>query len=103
MYAVIRTYSGRGASEVFDLIVQLESEVRDLFKDVPGFVGYTAVRSGEGGSTVSVCQDEAGTDETSRRAAAFLRDKLTGPLDPPVITGGQAILHFAAAGQAAVA
>ncbi|HEV7622664.1 MAG TPA: hypothetical protein VGO26_00895 [Amnibacterium sp.] len=97
MYAVVRTYSGRGAAEVFDLIVRLEDEVRGLFEDVPGFVGYTAVRSGDGGSTVSVCADKSGTDETTRRAAAFLKDKMSGPLDPPTITEGEAVLQFGAA------
>jgi hypothetical protein len=102
MYAVVRTYSGQGAAEVFDLIVRLESEVRGLFEEVPGFVSYTAVRTGDGGSTVSVCQDKTGTSETTRRAAAFLRDKMNGPLDPPAITEGEAVLQFSAAKLAAV-
>ena len=96
MYAVVRTYSGQGASEVFDLIVRLDGEVRDLIQGAPGFVSYTAVRSGSGGTTVSVCQDKAGTDETTRRAAAFLKDKMTGPLEPPLITDGEVVLQFGA-------
>ena len=70
MYAVVRTYSGRGADEVFDVIVRFEVEVKELFESIPGFVSYTAVHSGNGGTTVSVCEDKTGTDETVRRAAA---------------------------------
>ena len=96
MYAVVRTYSGAGAEEVFDLIVRLQDEVKGLFESIPGFVSYTAVHQGDGGTTVSVCRDKVGTDETVRRAAAFLKDKMTGPLDPPMITEGEAVLQFSA-------
>ena len=97
MYAVVRTYSDDGAAEVFDIIVRLQDEVKELFRSIPGFVSYTAVSNGHGGTTVSVCQDKTGTDETVRRAAAFLANKMTGPLDPPVITEGDAVLQFSAA------
>ena len=68
MYAVVRSYSGPGASELFDLLAQREQDVRDLIGGVPGFVTYAAFRSGsDSGVTVTVCQDKAGTDESSRR------------------------------------
>jgi hypothetical protein len=101
MYAVARTYSGQGAAEVFDLIVRLDAEVRELIGGTPGFVSYTAVRSGDGGTTVSVCQDKAGTDESTRRAAAFLKDRMTGSVEPPMIMEGDAVLQFTAAEVAA--
>jgi hypothetical protein len=40
MYAVVRTDSGRGAVELFDLLGQREEEVRALVTGVPGFVSY---------------------------------------------------------------
>jgi hypothetical protein len=46
--------------------------------------------------TLTVCEDKAGTDETSRRAAGFLTEKLTGPFDPPQIIEGSTVLQFAA-------
>src|SRR4051794_41803940 len=69
MYAVFRTYSGQGASELFDLLEQREEDVTALISGVPGFVTYAAVRRADGGATVAVCGDKAGTDETSRGAA----------------------------------
>ena len=60
MYAVVRTYSGQGASELFDLLGQREEDVKALISEVPGFVNYAAVRSGDGGVTVTVCEDKAG-------------------------------------------
>ena len=61
VYAVARSYSGQGASEVFDLVAERDEEVKALLRGVPGFVSYVAFRSGDGGVTVTVCDDEAGT------------------------------------------
>ena len=64
MHAVVRSYSGQGASELFEQLEQRNEEVKDLIGGVPGFVSYTAFRSSEGGVTVTVCQDKTGTDES---------------------------------------
>jgi hypothetical protein len=40
--------------ELFDQLEQRNEEVKDLIGGVPGFVSYTAFRSGEGGLTVTV-------------------------------------------------
>ena len=47
MYAVARTYSGQGASGVFDLVGERDEDVKALLGGVPGFVSYAAFRSGE--------------------------------------------------------
>ena len=94
MYAVVRTYSGQGASELFDLLGQREQDVKDLIGGVPGFVTYAAFRSGDGGVTVTVCEDKAGTDESSRRAAEWVKDNVSGTVDPPAITEGDTVLQF---------
>ena len=94
MYVVIRTYTGQGASELFDLLGQREDDVKELISGVPGFVSYAAVRNGAGGVTVTVCEDEDGTDESSRRAAAWVGENVSGTTDPPAITEGEAVLQF---------
>jgi hypothetical protein len=94
MYAVVRTYSRQGASELFDQLEQRNEEVNDLIGGVPGFVSYTAFRSGEGGSTVTVCQDKTGTDESSRRAAEWVKEHVGATANPPVITEGSTVVHF---------
>ena len=94
MYAVVRTYSGQGASELFDLLGQREEDVQALISGVPGFVNYWALRSGDGGLTVTVCEDKAGTDESSRRAAEWVKENLSATADPPAITEGETVLHF---------
>jgi hypothetical protein len=94
MHAVVRSYSGPGASELFDLLGQREEDVKNLIGGVPGFVSYTAFRSGDGGITVTVCQDKTGTDESSRRAAEWVKENVSSEANPPVITEGSTVLQF---------
>jgi hypothetical protein len=94
MYAVVRSYSGQGASELFDQLEQRNEDVKDLIGGVPGFVSYTAFRSGDGGVTVTVCQDKTGTDESSRRAAEWVTENVSATANPPVITEGSTVVQF---------
>ena len=94
MHAIVRTYSGQGASELFDQLEQRNEEVKELIGGVPGFVSYTALRSGEGGLTVTVCQDKTGTDESSRRAAEWVKENISATANPPAITEGGTVVHF---------
>jgi hypothetical protein len=94
MYVVVRSYSGQGASELFDLLGQRQEDVKDLIGGVPGFVSYAAFRSGDGGMTVTVCQDKAGTDESSRRAAEWVKENVSADVSPPAISEGNTVLDF---------
>jgi len=94
VYAVVRTYSGQGAAELFDLLGQREEDVKALMTGVPGFVSYAAVRSGDGGVAVTVCEDKAGTDESSRLAAEWVKENVSATVDRPTITEGDAVLQF---------
>ena len=94
MYAVVRSYSGDGAAELFDLIEQRHEDVRTLISGVPGFISYTAVRTADGGVTVTVCEDKTGTDESSKRAAAWVKENSTATVNPPTISEGSTAVHF---------
>jgi hypothetical protein len=95
MYVVVRSYSGPGASELFDLLGQREQDIKDLIGGVPGFVSYAAFRSGgDSGMTVTVCQDKAGTDESSRRAGEWVKENVSTTGSPPVVTEGNTVLQF---------
>jgi len=94
MHVMIRSYSGQGASDLFDVLAEREDEVKSLIGSVPGFISYSAFRSNGGGQTVTACQDKAGTDESSRRAAEWIRENLGVGVDPPTISEGSTVLHF---------
>lgn len=95
MYLVIRSYSGPGASELFDLLGQREDEVRELISGVPGFVSYAAAKTGEDtGVTATLCQDKAGTDESSRRAADWVRENVSTAGVVPTVSEGDTVAQF---------
>ena len=94
MYAVVRRYAE--GSALADALVQHQAEVTALLKGVPGFQTYHALRSADGAvATITVCDDKAGTDESIRRAAAWVRDNLAGAsISPPEISEGEVFLSF---------
>jgi hypothetical protein len=85
----ISTRSGPSSAQHLD-------EIRAILSSVPGFKAYHALRTGDGGLvTMTVCEDQSGTQESSRRAAEWVRNNLTGlSLAPPEITEGEAFLSF---------
>ena len=52
MHAVVRTYSGKGAKELFDLLEKRKTDVEKLMRSVKGFVSYSLVRATNGGFSV---------------------------------------------------
>jgi heme-degrading monooxygenase HmoA len=94
MYAVMRHYTG--ASALADALVQRQQEVTQIINTVPGFRAYYALRTGDGKvATITVCDDQAGTQESSRRAAAWVRENMSGAsISPPEIIEGETFLNF---------
>jgi hypothetical protein len=94
MYVVVRRYTG--ASKLVDVMVARQGEVKDLISSVPGFRAYYAVNTGSGGvATITVCDDEAGTAESSRRAAEWVGANAPGSTGgPPEITEGETYINF---------
>jgi len=72
MHAVVRTYSGEGAKELFDLLEKRKSDVESLIRTVKGFVSYSLVRTADGGISVTVCQDKAGADDSVQKAKDWI-------------------------------
>jgi len=94
MHAVIRSYSGKGAKELFDLLEKRKAEVEGIMRGIEGFASYALVRTSEGGVSVTICRDKAGTDAT-RKAARDWVDKHASGLgtSPPVVAEGSVFLH----------
>jgi hypothetical protein len=44
MYAVVRNYSGAGATKLFDLLEQRKADVEAVIRKVPGLTSYTLLR-----------------------------------------------------------
>ncbi|MEE8287698.1 MAG: hypothetical protein V3R72_13455 [Gammaproteobacteria bacterium] len=94
MYAVVRDYSGSGAKELFDLLEERKEEVETLIRSVTGLVTYSAIRTDDGGVTVTVCQDKSGTDESIRIAREWIQENASDiSSSPPVISEGSILVN----------
>src|SRR5262249_30185131 len=89
MHAVIRSYSGQGTKALFDLLEKNKGEVESLIRGVKGFVSYSLVRTTRGGFSVSVYQDKAGADESTRAAREWIAKNAskTGVARPTISEG----------------
>jgi len=95
MHTVVRTYSGKGAKELFDLLEKRTADVEKEMRSVKGFVSYTLARSGDGGFSVTTCQDKAGVDDSLRRAKDWIAKNAgsTG-VAPPKVSAGSVVGHL---------
>jgi hypothetical protein len=96
MDVVVRTYTGKGTKELFSLLEQRKSEIETLMRSVGGFESYTLARSsnGEGGLSMTVCQDKAGTEESGRMAKEWIAKNAGNiGLDAPKVSEGSIIIH----------
>jgi hypothetical protein len=95
MHAVVRTYSGQGAKELFELLEQRKSEVEDLIRSVSGFQAYTLIRTDDGGVTVTVCQDKAGTDHSLQLARDWIQQNASDlGTSSPAVSEGSVVLNL---------
>lgn len=95
MHAVVRSYSGGGGKELFDLLATRKADVEALMRKITGFVAYTLVQTSDGGFSVTVCQDKAGTDESVRQAREWVQANASGMgASPPSVSEGSVILQL---------
>src|SRR5262245_8461461 len=95
MHAVMRNYSGKGTKALFDLLEKNKGEVESLIRGVKGFVSYSLVRTTRGGFSVSVYQDKAGADESTRAARDWIA-KNAGKIGAaaPTVSEGTVIVQL---------
>ena len=95
MHAVIRTFSGSGAKKMVDLLDERKKEVEGLIRPVKGFVSYSLIRTADGGVSVTVCEDKAGTDQSSQIARDWIGKNASNlGVSPPTVVEGSVILHL---------
>ena len=96
MDVVVRTYTGRGSKELFALLEERKTDVEKLMRSVKGFESYTLARSSEseGGLSMTVCQDKAGTEESVRVAKEWISKNAANlSVDAPKVSAGSIIIH----------
>ena len=65
-----------------------------ILRQVPGFREYVLVETGGGVLSISVFADQAGAEESTRRAADWVQQNLAGFFaGPPTVTAGSVWQH----------
>jgi hypothetical protein len=92
MHVVVRRYKD---SKLMDELVARRADVEALIRGVPGFEAYYLLKSTDGGASITVCQDKAGTVESTRVAADWIRQNLPAFAGaPPEVTEGETAIQF---------
>jgi hypothetical protein len=93
MYAAIRNYAGN--TELADALVKNESEVKRLISGIEGFRAYYLVRTGDGAASISVYDDRAGAEQSTRVAGEWVRENLPDlEVSAPQVSAGEVALTF---------
>ena len=97
MHAAIRRYQVDPGS-VDEIIRRVNEGLVPRIKEVSGFQAYYAVDAGDGRlASVSVFEDRAGAEESSRVAADWIRQNMASLFpNPPEVLQGEVVAHEAA-------
>jgi hypothetical protein len=91
MYAVVRRYEG--ITDAAEAGRQVKEEFIPLLREVSGFMAYYWVNAGGGVMvSTSVFEDQAGEEESTKRAADYVHAHLASLLpNPPQVTAGEVV------------
>jgi hypothetical protein len=74
VHTVIQRYQG-DPKDLAELARRVGDSAREVLTTIPGFIGYALSDDGKGTLlTVGTFEDKAGADESTRRAAAWIRE-----------------------------
>jgi len=89
MYASVRRYAIEGSAE--ELARRVREGFVPIIRQTNGFVAYYVVDGGDGSvASMSIFQDQAGAEESNRKAADWVRANLEALLPKrPEVTAGE--------------
>ena len=92
MHAVIRKYTARP-----EIAEQMRSKVDHLeqtMRQTPGFVAYYFLETDDGVATITITEDETGTQESMGRAATWVQQNLPNSnLGAPEVIRGETLIN----------
>ena len=95
MYATIRRYVGN--TTLADELAARSDEVKSVIEPVQGFRAYYIVRATDGAASITVCDDQAGAEESNERAASWVKENFPElAAAPPEISAGEVVFSTAA-------
>ncbi len=94
MFATVRSYTGIGSGTLSE-IDRRRDEIEALIRSVPGLVAYHMLRTRDGITTVTVCNEPMGAEVSNRRVAAWIQQEMADFVPkPPDISAGEVLLQI---------
>jgi hypothetical protein len=94
MYTVIRSYTG--SPTLADDLKKRSKDIETEIRSVSGFIAYYLVKTSNGMASITVCETQSGCDESTRRAANWLRQNMPNlNIGTPEIISGELAFKFA--------
>ena len=91
MHATMRYYAGN--SELADQLAARSDEIRSVISAVPGFRAYYVLKLDDATVSITVCDDEAGTEASTQVAADWIRENMPDlSSSPPMVSSGTVTL-----------
>lgn len=91
MHTTMRYYAGN--TDLADQLAERADEIRSVIGEVPGFQAYYLVKLDDATVSITVCDDEAGTAESTRVAAEWIRENMPDvAASPPMVSSGTVTL-----------
>ena len=79
---------------VAEIIRRNKDEFMPIIKQVPGFMSYNVVDAGNGTMVaISTFQDKSGAEESTRRAADWVKTIKQLVPNPPQVTEGEVVVR----------
>ena len=92
MHATVRRYVGN--AELADQLAGRHDEIKALIEGVSGVVAYYLFKADDGTVSVTVCQDQSGTEESNQVAANWLSENMPEvAASPPEISAGEILIQ----------
>jgi len=94
MYTVIRNYTS--APTLADDLTKRSKEIEAEIRSVPGFIAYYLVKTSNGATSITVCETQAGCEDSTKRAGNWLRQNMPNlKIGAPEIISGELAFKFA--------
>ena len=92
MHVVVRKYTA--GPEAVEEARPKVSHLEQTMRQTPGFVAYYFLETEDGIATITITEDEAGTQESMSRAANWVQQNLPNSgLGAPEVTRGETLLN----------
>ncbi|MDP8921795.1 MAG: hypothetical protein M3O34_02845 [Chloroflexota bacterium] len=94
-YAIIRRYEGLDPRAIDEVRRQVNDGLVPIISQLPGFLAYCALHTGgDVVAAISIFEDRAGADESTRRAAKWVEEHLANLVPhPPQFTAGTVMAY----------